>query len=289
VEVSRIAAEISAQRQQRRKSREQSEAAAAKLAYLLGVDPDAELQPLEQVMAPVHLVDALASTEEFVARALSTGPGVHETQRILAILEEARQKGQGAGNYLPTLEMRMVEGVFGAGPGSRSTWDNRWDLGLQMRWNLTEHLTAKERQRVAQSQMSQLHLSYQELRAKLIAGVKEAHEAIQSAQDQMREAREMIDHARGTVKWSRYRCTELELQKRASPSEVLQALRTQAGAQLAYLGAVRDFNRAQVRLLVLMGSTPPGCSAAAYNTSGSPHGNHRVPSCASSSASWPAP
>jgi outer membrane protein TolC len=289
VEVSRIAAEISAQRQQRLKAQEQSNAAAAKLAYLLGVDPDAELQPLEEVMAPLQIVDAVTPVEDLVARALSTGPGVRETQHILSILEEARQTGQGAGNYLPTLEMRMVEGIFGAGPGARSTWDNRWDLGLQMRWNLTEFLTAKERQRVAQSRMNQVHLSYQELKARLIAGVKEAYEAIHSAQEQMRETREMITHTRATLKWSRYRFTELELQKRASPSEVLQALRSLAGAQLAYLGAVRDYNRAQVRLLVLQGAIPPGCMDPAYNNPESPSDSHRAPSCASNSASWPAP
>jgi outer membrane protein TolC len=259
-EVSRIETELSADRQQLRKSQEQAIAAAAKLAYLLGLDPDAELEPLEQVMTPLPLVDTAAPPDELVARAASTGPGVSETRRILSVLEAARQQGQGAGAYLPTIEMHMLEGAFGAGPGSRSTWDNRWDLGLQVRWNLTDYLTAKERQWVAQSQMNQLHLSYMELKAKLSAGAREAYEAVRSGQDRMREAQAMIEHARETVKWSRYRFTEVGLEKRAAASEVMQALRTLAGARLVYLGALSDYNRAQLRLLVLMGALPP-CAA----------------------------
>jgi outer membrane protein TolC len=274
VEVSRIQTEMSAERQQLRKTREQSSAAAAKLAYLLGLGPDAEVEPLETVMAPLTLVDATAPVEELLARAWSGGPGVRETQRILSLLEQSRQQGQGAGRYLPTVELRMAEGAFGAGPGSRSSWDNRWDLGLQARWNLTEYLTAKERQRIAHSQMNQLHLSYQELKARLTEGVREAHEAIRSGLDQMHDTQEMIEHARETLKWSRYRFTQLELQKRATPSEVLQALRTQASAQLAYLGAVREHNRAQVRLLVLVGALPTGCPEPAYNTPESPCDSH---------------
>jgi outer membrane protein TolC len=270
VEVSRVETEIHFQRQQLRKTQEQAKAAAAKLVYLLGVGPEVELVPVEYVMAPLPLVDAGVAVQEMLALAMTDGPGVRETQRILALLEEARQKGQGAGRYVPTFEMRMAEGVFGAGPGSRSTWDNRWDLGLQARWNLGEYLMAREKQRIAQSQMSQLHLSYQDLKAKLAAGVQEAYEAVRSAQDQMLEAQAMIEHARETLKWSRYRLTELELQKRAAPSEVLLALQAQAGAQLAYLAAVRDFNRAQVRLLVLIGTLPAGCTPGNYGPVNAP-------------------
>jgi hypothetical protein len=90
----------------------------------------------------------------------------------------------------------------------------------------------------------------------------------------MRDAQEMIAHARETLKWSKYRFMKLELQKRAPASEVLQALHTQANAQLAYLGAVREYNRVQMRLLVLIGTLPSGCPAPAYNTLESPRDQH---------------
>jgi outer membrane protein TolC len=261
VEIARIQTEISSQKQSRRKSIEQARAASAKLAYLLGMGQESVLVPMEPAFTPLALVDDTAPVHELLAKALNTGPGVREVQRILSVLEEARQKSAGIGRFLPTLEIRMAEGAFGAGPGSRSTWDNRWDLGLQVRWSLSEYLTAKERQRIAQSKLNQLQLSFAELKSKLAAGVEEAYEAIGSARDQMRDGGEMIDHAQETLKWSNYRFTELELQKRAAPSEVLQALRALAGAKLSYLGAVRDHNRAQVRLLFLVGSIPSDCSA----------------------------
>ena len=77
----------------------------------------------------------------------------------------------------------MLEGAFGAGPGSQSTWDNRWDMGLHVKWSLTEALTARERRRIADAQTHQARLSYQDLRAKLTLGVQEAREACLSGQD----------------------------------------------------------------------------------------------------------
>ena len=61
----------------------------------------------------------------------------------------------------------MAEGAFGAGPGSQLAWDNRWDLGLHVKWNLTEAVTARDRRRLADAQIQQTRLGYQELRAKL--------------------------------------------------------------------------------------------------------------------------
>ncbi len=252
VEVARVEAELGAQRMLTRRLHEGLSAATAKLVYLLGLDPASELVVLDKSLVSLGLVDHAQSVEALVETALRHGPGVQETEAILSLLEEMRAKGESPLHYLPCIEMRMGEGAFGAGPGSRTNWDNRWDLGLQARWNLTELLTARQRKRLADVKIQQAHLSYQDLRGKLTLGVKEAREAARSNQDQIRMATGQIQHAEES-----YNLSDLRLReniKGRSPSEVLLAIRSLMGARLGYLHAVREFDKAQLRLFVLTGA-----------------------------------
>ena len=146
----------------------------------------------------------------------------------------------------------MLEGAFGGGPGSQSTWDNRWDLCLHVKWSLTEALTARQRRRVADAQTQQAHLNYQDLRAKLTLGIHEAREACLSAKDQMRFGEQQVRHADEAYQLSNSRLKENI--KGSSPSEVLMAIRALAGARLSYLQAIRDLDKAQLRLFVLSGA-----------------------------------
>src|SRR5262249_5611878 len=256
-EAVRIRKEVSAQKQSTRQLREGAKAAAAKLLYLLGLDPSAELVPADRQLVAFRLVDVGVPIEQLVERALAGGPGVRELEGLLSLIQQAQAKSQGLGALLPTLDVRMAEGVFGAGPGSRSDWDNRWDLGVQARWNLTPLLTATDRKRVAQAKMQQAHLSYQDLRAKLTMGVQEAYEATRSGRDQMTFAEQQMKEANEAYERSLYRY-ERKI-KGYSLSEVLLAVRSLGGAQLAYLQAVRDQDKAQIRLLVLLGLGAETC------------------------------
>jgi outer membrane protein TolC len=255
VEVERVATQIAWQRQIIRKLRESATAAAAKLVYLLGLDPCSELVLLDRQLAPFSLVDASAPACDLVAQALAGGPGIREMEGLLALIHDSSERAKGPGKYLPVFELKMAEGAFGAGPGDSMTWDNRWDLGLQMRWNLTEFVTARERKRVAQSKIQQAQLTYQDLRGKLTAGVQEAREASLSGLDQVTFSRTQIEHAQKAYERSDYRLRNV---KGASYSEVMLAIQALGGAQVNYLNATRDYDKAQLRLLVLLGRTGDG-------------------------------
>jgi outer membrane protein TolC len=252
VEVVRINSEIQGQKLLTRKLSEGAANAAAKLVYLLGLDPASELVPVDQRLVVFELVNLAQSPEALAAQALAKGPGVRELAGLLALIEEARAKSSGPGRFIPTLELSMAEGAFGAGPGSQSAWDNRWDMGLHLKWNLTEAMTARERRRLADAQNQQARLGYQDLRGKLTLGVSEAREACLSGQDQMRLGERQIREAEEAYNLSNSRLTENI--KGRSPSEVLMAVRTLAGARLNYLQAVRDFDKAQLRLFFLVGA-----------------------------------
>jgi outer membrane protein TolC len=251
VEVVRIGSETQAQKLLTRKLREGGNNAAAKLIYLLGLDPDRKLMPIDRHLVPFELVNAGLPPQILVDQALARGPGVRELEGLLDLIEDARAKASGPGRFIPALEISMLEGAFGAGPGAQMTWDNRWDLGMHMKWNLTEAMTARQRRRLADSKIQQARLGYQDLRAKLTLGVLEAREGCLSGQDQIRLAESQVREAEEAYTLSNSRLTETI--KGASPSEVLMAVRTLAGARLSYLQALRDFDKAQLRLFMLVG------------------------------------
>ena len=253
VEVFRIQSELDGQRQAIAKLRSQAAGAAAKLAYLLGLDPCTQLVPVDTRLIAFDLVDVAPPTCELVSQALTNGPGVREIEGLLNLIQKSMERAKGPGQFLPTLEMHMAEGGFGAGPGDNLTWDNRWDLALQARWNLTPLVTAKDRQRAANAKLQQVHLAYQDLRGKLTAGVQEARETILSGKQEMELSAGQIKNAEEAYTLSDQRLRETAGQG-TSYSEVLLAVGSIARAKGNYLSVISTYDKAQLRLLVLLGA-----------------------------------
>lgn len=259
LQIEALRGELQNRRQTLAKLKQQGDAAAAKLAYLLGVGPCALMVPTDPRLVPLHLIDATPPCCELVAMAMAGGPGLYEMEQLLSLLHQGLEQANGPGRWLPIFEMRMQEGALGAGPNSTLDWANRWDLGLQMRWNLSDYLIQRRQQRVAASKVQQVHLTYDDLRAKLSLGVQEAREAILSGQEQMKLAENQIRHAR-----EGYRLSDERLNENLAGSstlEVLGALRSAELAQLNYLTTVAAYNKAQLRLMILLG--PKACQPPA--------------------------
>jgi outer membrane protein TolC len=238
---------------------QQGDAAATKLAYLLGIGPGVELAPVDAKVVPVELIDPATPTDQLVGQALTSGPGVRELEGLLAVITEAREKAKGCGRFMPVLEARVVEGAFGAGPGARLDWDNRLDIGLQARFNLTDLFTAGDQKRLADSRIQQVHLTYQDLRAKLAAGVQEARDASLSGREEMRLAGEAVRHAR-----QGYQLSQKRLKDNVPGSTTVEVMGYIHGLQTAYLnyiGVVSAYDKAQLRLLVLTGAAGSGNGA----------------------------
>src|SRR5262249_45349880 len=156
------------------------------------------------------------------------------------------------GRFMPIIEMRVLEGAFGAGPGATLDWDNRLDAVLQARWNLTDLCRANDQQRVAESQIQQVHLTYQDVRAKLATGVREAQEASRSGREEMRLAGEAVRHAKEGYELSNRRLKDNV--PGSTAAEVMGYIRGLQSASLNYLGVVSAYDKAQLRLLVLTGA-----------------------------------
>jgi outer membrane protein TolC len=251
VEVARIQAQLKGSQRAILELREQADRAAAKLAYLLGVDPHLKLIPVDERLVPLDLVDADQPVDDLVGQAVTTGPGIREMEGLLNLVQESIERSHGLGRFLPILEMRMLEGGFGTGPGDSQVWDNRWELGLQARWNLTDLLTAHGRDRVLQAKSEQAHWAYQDLRGKLTAGVRESRVAIQSGREQVHLGEQQITEAKRAYQLSNDRLENSV--PGSSASEVLLSLQSVSAAQLGYLNALRAYDNAQLRLLVVLG------------------------------------
>jgi outer membrane protein TolC len=250
-----IEAELAHRRYNLARLREQINAALNQLIYLLGLDPCVALVPLECRLAPFELIDHHMPVCDLVGQALTLGPGIRELEGLLAMTHRSLDQASGPGQYLPVMQIRMAEGIFGANPGSGLEFDNRWDLGLQARWNLSGLVGMNERRKVTQHQVQQVHLSYEDLRRRLAVGVQEAHGSACSGLDQMQNAETQIGFAaQGTDKAKE----RLKAQARGySPAEVLLNLQGLASAKVNFVNAVRDFNKAQLRLLIYTGAALP--------------------------------
>lgn len=250
VEVARISAEARAQKLIVRRLREGAVTAEAKVKHLLGMDPMAVLVPIDRGLLPIKLVDANQPAEQLIDRAWSNGPGVAELAGLLDLIERSAAKS-GSANLMPVVELNMGEGLFGAGPGSSMDWDNRWDMCVRLRWNLKKHCVAEENRRIMESQRLQVHQSYANLRSKLALGVQEAREASLSNEERSALSVEQVEFAENTYSLSKSRLDSAV--PGASYAEVLLSLRTLAAANYSRVEALRDLDKAQLRLFVLLG------------------------------------
>lgn len=257
IEHVRIESELGAQRVLHRSFEQQAESAKLRLLYLLGLDAELELVAVDELGIFV-LVNQAAPVADLVQQALHAGPGIAELSQLLALVERLHEKSHDRSPLMPTMEIIMSEGAFGAGPGSSLNWDNRWDLGLHLRWSLNQMADRRNQQRILDSQREQARLSFEELRGKLTLGVRQSVAEIDSSRDQIALATKHIQMADETYRLSQARLRENI--KGRSPSEVLLASRSLFAARLSYLNAVRDHDRAQIRLFLLVGAGDSACS-----------------------------
>jgi outer membrane protein TolC len=257
-QVQSVKAELDSRRQTALKMLDNAATAAHQLTYFLGLDPCSELVPVDGQLVPFELIDPRAATCDLVAQALATGPGIRELEDLLSLIQESNERAKGPAKYLPTFGLRMAEGGFGAGPGDQLSWDNRWDMVLQARWDLTGFASLNARRRVTAARIQQVHLNYQDLRGKLTAEVQAAHDSIHSGLEQFPTIHDEIAHAQNAYDRTRKRYKDLPPAEK-SATEVLNTIRSLAGARLNYLAALRDYDKAQLQLLVLLGPDGGPC------------------------------
>lgn len=211
-----VQTEVYGRREALVKFHQQGDAATAKLAHLLGLPPEAVMAPVDAAPVPIDLVDQLAPASALIARAQANGPGVRELQGLLGAIHHG---------------MALLK-------------DHRM---------MGECQVQKQRAQ-AQSKAAQVELALRSLTSKLAVGVQEARDASAAGRWQIEYGTKMIEHAKET-----YRLSDLRLKENApgaTVNEVLQAIRALEQAYSTRLTAIAGYNKAQIRLSVLLGPAP---------------------------------
>jgi outer membrane protein TolC len=221
VVVEAIETSVNGQQQYILRTQQQSGAVAAKLAYLMGMNGGI-LTPTE-TLEPINRVDTSVAVEVLVRQAQENGPGVRELQGLIASIQQSIAEATRAQRCCCRTGAPLICGR------------------LQM----------------AQSQLQQAQLSLMNTQLKLRAGVEEAFSAVVSGREQIDQASKAIDHAKETYRIMDLRETEESPQARMQNKTydgVLNSIRQLSQAYSNYLTAVSDYNKAQVRLLILLGA-----------------------------------
>ncbi|HWG47166.1 MAG TPA: TolC family protein [Gemmataceae bacterium] len=204
------------------KVHQQGEAAAAKLAYLLGASEPLPT-PVDGALEPIDLVDVGVSVEMLVRQALENGPGVRELQGLSASIQKSIDEARFAQCVCDRTGAAIICG----------------------------------RLHMAQSQSQQANFALFDTQGKLRAGVEEAVSAILSGRDQITRGASAIQHAAETYRIMDLILTEgAEAARRSSSTynAVLRSIQQLSQTHANYLSAVSAYNKAQVRLLLLIGT-----------------------------------
>jgi hypothetical protein len=211
---------------------QQAEAAAAKLAYLMGINGGVPVA--NETLQPIDRVDTSVAVEVLVRQAQDNGPGVRELQGLIASIQQGIAQASRAQHICAHTGAALVCGR------------------LQM----------------AQSQLQQAQLALFNLQGKLRAGVEEAMSAILSGREQIARADDAIKNASETYRLMDLRLTKQNVEttlRNNTHNAVLTSIQQLSQAEANYLKAVSSYNKAQIRLLLLLGSynecsrtNPPG-------------------------------
>ena len=232
--------------------------ASARLGKLLLLQPNVKLVPGDSVIAPLTLVDPEKSLDDLVAQALANRPDLAAGREAIAAAW-MRVRRQEVGPLLPKMILTNQVGGFGGGVNADvSNFSARNALNLQMYWelrNLGLGNRADRNERRAQWDQSRYRLA--DTQARALAEIVETaqitaakYESLDLAERAVKEATEL------------YRITKegtfnvIDAKNLFDALRPLQAIQLMNQAQLSYLSAVIEFNRAQYRLLALVGQSP---------------------------------
>jgi outer membrane protein TolC len=207
---------------------QQSEAVAAKLAYLMGMNSG--ILTTTETLKPIDRVDTSVPVEALVRQAQDNGPGVRELQGLIAAIQQGIDQARGVQCICARLHAALVCGQL----------------------------------QIAESQMQQARLSLLSLQLKLRAGVEDAYTAILSGREQIAQAVKVIQHAQETYRLMDLRLVEEGSDnniRNRTYEGVLNSIRQLSQAWSNHLTAVSSYNKAQARLLLFLGTYTNGCPA----------------------------
>jgi len=253
----------------------------AELARLLRLDPQVALLPLEDLRYPMPLSGESyykRPTDELVGLALANRPELAENQALVQAAL-ARLRAAKLRPFLPNVALNYSWGDFGGSPdpnppikqggklvaqpgfgpsGRILHFDPRTDFDVSLFWRL-QNMGFGNRAEVRESESIQRQATMRRQAAydRVIAQVVQAQENARDWAERLTETRAALFDAAGAPNGPVYRAILLNFARikggEGRPLEVVDSIRLMADSLEAYAQAVTGYERAQLRLMLVLG------------------------------------
>lgn len=237
------AAMIQAQLQQR--------LASARLAELLHLDSAIELEPQDNELVPISLLQADSPATALISQAMQSRAELQQSQ---AQLQAARETNKNAiyGPLIPSLGVQAFMGELGGGRDSATgNYGNSRDYYVGLNWRFGPGgLFDFGRINAAKSKLNSAELNVEKTTNSIKRQVIEAQARVQSSAEQMTASRSAMGNATETLRLTRER-------KQLGVGVVLEDIQAQqelVRARTDYLGAITEYNKAQYELSKALGN-----------------------------------
>lgn len=243
------------------RSVEQSEELAAvastRLSMRLHLDPAVRVLPSVPGVAPISLIDPSSSVEDLIRTALQGRPEMGARAAAIGVAE-TRLSQEIARPLLPTVWLGFSGGVLGGGSNlvepSVGNFRGRTDFDVRLFWTLQNvglgnlALQKQRRASIGQAigeQSRTINLIRREVasaKALVIAAQRRMEATKHQLQTSEEGFRQDLDRLQNTV---------------GRPIEMTNSLELLAQARIDHLLAIINYNQAQLRLFVSLGTPPP--------------------------------
>jgi outer membrane protein TolC len=239
------------------KGEEEVAVASTRLARRLHLDPVVRIRPLTPRIDPITLIDVQSPIEDLVRIGLQNRPELGARSAAIGVAS-TRYRQERLRPLMPILWLGFSGGAFGGGsnlvPPTMGNFAGRTDFDVRVYWSLQNMglgNMALWRQRRAQMgvALGDQSLAINQVRREVSAALADAIAARRQVDITARQLataqagfREDLDRVRGTI---------------ARPIEMTNSLDLLSEARQSHLRAIIDYNRAQFRLFVALGSPPP--------------------------------
>ncbi len=251
-DVARMQIEVNNRKQQVVEATAAVSVVSAELVRLLQLSPETKLIALEdQPDKPVavELVAEKRTLPELVSQGLSNRPELFEH---LSRTEAARRAAQAERlrPWFPNVFVGASAGGLGGGVNnSFPQMDGRSDFDILAVWEMRGDLRAVRKQR--NSQYRQSVFAWYRRRDQVVTEITQAYHLVHAQREQISLAESNLEAGMRALELNRIRIKGFQ----GLPLEALQAVQSMAAVNDAYVKAVVEYNKAQVRLVRAIGNS----------------------------------
>lgn len=257
-DINRARSEVQVRRVERLQLMAQAGVVSARLAHVLLLRPSVVLRPADPKIVPVTFVEESPGVDELVNIGLTNRPELQEGSAAAAAAQARWRQAQLA-PFIPHFAVTYNGGTFGGGVDSQLSDFGAAGYGQATAYWELHNLGAGDAAlaRTRETQLDEASIALADLRAQVAEDVTAAYRDVQASWQSLESAQLAVEQASET--WRRLRAASFGLvgaEHQYDPLQPLIAERDLAQARLDYLGAVIDYDKAQVRLYWSLGQPP---------------------------------